>query len=150
VATCSDYAELIQAFRAWYLDGMRSTFATIDAVAGLPIGYCEKICRPLPARRFGPISLGPLLGAGGLKIQLVVDEEALERIRRHSAFKEHSPNAPYSRQYASRSMRPERKRNRFITRANSQILNARRLLVTTPAQRRNWARAAAAKRWART
>jgi len=76
------------ALRAWFLDGLHTTYGTIDDLSGLPSGYCAKLFSPIPVHRFGKVSLGPLLGAAGLQIQLVIDEEQLECVRRHSKFRE--------------------------------------------------------------
>ena len=53
----------------------------IDVVAGLQSGYASKILAPSPMKRLGPASMGAVLGALGLKLLAVVDEEAVAKYR---------------------------------------------------------------------
>jgi hypothetical protein len=48
-------------------------------VAGLPIGYVQKIIGPRPVRRIGMMSLGPILSILGVKLIMVEDADALKR-----------------------------------------------------------------------
>jgi len=55
-------------------------------VTGLPDGYCAKVLSrnggatdPRGKRRFGLISLGPVLAGLGLKLAVIEDEEILAR-----------------------------------------------------------------------
>jgi hypothetical protein len=152
VARICDYEGLREALRKWFLDGLQTTYACVDALASLPDGHAGKLFAPIPHARVGSKTLGPLLAAAGLELQLVVNEVQLERVRRHHDFRERSARAPYSRRHADASMRPARKRpaNRTtISKATSPILQARKMLLTTPTQRRHWARQAAAARWSK-
>jgi hypothetical protein len=79
VATFADYSGLV--------DGLRSRLAelnvaghTIDHIAGLPAGYALKVLGSRPVKRIGPRSMGDLLGALGLKAQLIEDPEAFARV----------------------------------------------------------------------
>jgi len=150
VATCRDYGELIAALRCWFSDQMNCTYKTIDLVAGLPVDYAAKVFAPVPIRRLGATSLGPILGAAGLELQLVVNEAQLARILQHSQFKTRSIHAPYSRQHTNRGVRTNSKRNKgWWDSEVGKIMRARGMLKTTPAQRRRWAKAAIAARWSR-
>jgi hypothetical protein len=58
--------------------------AAAAQVAGLPVGYLQKILSPIPksrknVRRLGVASLGPTLGALGVKLLVVEDLEAVAR-----------------------------------------------------------------------
>lgn len=52
---------------------------TIDEIAGLARGYASKVLAEVPLRRLGPDTLGPMLGAVGIKLLAVDDETALAR-----------------------------------------------------------------------
>jgi hypothetical protein len=47
----------------------------------LPDGYASKLLSPIPYRTVGLLSLGPLLGALGLKLAVLPDAEALAKVR---------------------------------------------------------------------
>jgi hypothetical protein len=49
------------------------------AVCGLPSYYPVKLLAAKPVRRIGALSLGPMLGALGMKLIAVVDENAVAR-----------------------------------------------------------------------
>jgi len=149
IAKCRTYSELTHALRSWFLDELRLTYASIDDIAGLPSGYCAKLFSPIPVHRFGAVSLGPLLGAGGLAIQLVIDEEQLERVRRHSKFRERAVNAPFSKRHPNASLRTTRPHPSWFTSATARIMRARGMLSTTSQQRKKWSRHANAVRWSR-
>jgi hypothetical protein len=70
-----------------FIDGLRARVAelnvaghTIDHVGGLPVGYAQKVLGSRPTKRVGLKSMGDLLGALGLKAQLVEDPEAFARV----------------------------------------------------------------------
>jgi len=54
---------------------------TVDYVAGLPTRYTAKLLGLQPSKSFGPISFEALLGAAGLKLLVLEDAEALDRVR---------------------------------------------------------------------
>jgi hypothetical protein len=54
---------------------------TVDAVAGLPTRYTQKVLGLQPRRNFGQFSLDGLLGALGLMLIVVEDAEALARVQ---------------------------------------------------------------------
>jgi hypothetical protein len=75
-----DYAQLVRAIRTWIAE-LGTAGETIDDVAGLPLRYTMKLLAPVPVKGIGRTSLGPLLGALGLKLVVAVDHEVLARIR---------------------------------------------------------------------
>jgi hypothetical protein len=81
LAEITSYDGLILALRARQ-DQLNVSLATIDYVAGFPDRYSGKILSLRGARRIGMQSLGPLLGALGLKLIAVDDPEQLAKIRR--------------------------------------------------------------------
>ena len=88
-AVITNYADLIAALRA-RADEIGATRLQIDAASGLPEGYAGKLFGPSKMRCLGKISLGPVLGALGLKLVAVPDDQALELVshnygRRHKA-----------------------------------------------------------------
>lgn len=58
----------------------------IDEIAGLPIGYTDKLlCEP-PLRNIGPTSLFPLIWAIAHRIAFIPDPEARKKIEKHHMF----------------------------------------------------------------
>lgn len=70
-ATSYDELQAIMRARA---DALGISRETIDEIAGVPRGYAAKTLAEVPMRKLGPDTLGPMLGALGLK--LVVAEDA--------------------------------------------------------------------------
>jgi hypothetical protein len=58
------------------------TLATLDEIAGLSERHCSKIFGPTPTKFCGPVTLGCLLGALGLRIIITDDPAALARVER--------------------------------------------------------------------
>ena len=81
LAFVKDYSGLMDALRARVRE-LKVTHATIDDVAGLQINYVGKILAPVPLRAIGPVSLGPLLQSLGLKLVVMEDLTALQRIEK--------------------------------------------------------------------
>lgn len=87
LAVITDYRELIVAFRARAAAcNIAIGGSSAAELAGLPDRYIGKLLGPSTlgrgknARRVGMISLGPLLGLLGVKLMMVVDPEATERM----------------------------------------------------------------------
>jgi len=76
LATVNDYPGMLAALRA-RAEELRISRETIDQVAGLPSGYSGKILGIKQVRRLNLISLGPVLGALGIKLVMVEDAAAL-------------------------------------------------------------------------
>lgn len=79
LAIVRDYDDLHAVLRA-RADELNVSRLTIDHVAGLQDGYTAKLLAPVPLKRVGAISMGPLLAALGLALVVVEDPEALERV----------------------------------------------------------------------
>ena len=86
-----DYAQLVRAIRTWIAE-LGTAGETIDDVAGLPLRYTMKLLAPVPVKGIGRTSLGPLLGALGLKLVVAVDHEVLARIR-HRLVERHASSS---------------------------------------------------------
>jgi hypothetical protein len=79
LAIARDYGELIDALRG-RVDELGLTMQTLDDLSGVQQGYCAKILGPAQSKSLGPISLGCLLQALGLSLQVVEDPEAVAMI----------------------------------------------------------------------
>jgi hypothetical protein len=80
LAVCRSYAELIAVLRARVAE-LGASGETVDDVAGLPLRYTMKLLTPIPVKALGRTSMGPLLGVLGLKLVVMEDTEAFEKIR---------------------------------------------------------------------
>jgi hypothetical protein len=76
----SDYDELINGLRLRAAE-LNLSGADADRLSGLPERYAQKLLGPNQIRRLGAISLGPFLGALGVRGQLVEDKTAVERLK---------------------------------------------------------------------
>lgn len=142
-----DYAQFAAVVRAW-LEELKVAGETVDELAGLPIRYTSKALGVLPAKGFGRTSLGPLLGALGLKLIIAVDVETLERMRRRLPTRERV-GSQYARgtMLAGRKQKKRTKRGQNVNSDHAKALRARQLLITTPRQRSAIAKRAARARW---
>ena len=81
VACIDNYEGLVAALRRRTCE-LRAMLEEVDAVAGLTRGHTEKLlAHRYPKKFFGDVSLPSVLGALGLKIALVEDEEQTQRVR---------------------------------------------------------------------
>lgn len=81
----SDPFEMRKAFRL-LVEASGMSRRKIDEVAGLPIGYTDKLlCEP-PVRNIGPTSFFPLLWALSHKIRFIPDPHAKRKIEAHHMF----------------------------------------------------------------
>jgi hypothetical protein len=78
--TISDYTEFVEAVRD-RADELMMTREELDYQAGHQPGYSGKLLGRKHVKRFGFFSLGPTLGALGLKILLVEDTAQTAKIR---------------------------------------------------------------------
>jgi hypothetical protein len=76
----TDYESLIAAVRARIAE-IGISYSTLDFLAGTQVGYSAKILGPTPSKSFGPVSLGCILGALGVRLVLKPDPEAEARMR---------------------------------------------------------------------
>src|SRR6516162_5037704 len=76
-----EYSDFIQTVRNRVTElGIHGT--RFDALAGWPEGYLSKLTCERPVRRIGMTSMGPLLSAMGVKLQMVEDPAGTARLRR--------------------------------------------------------------------
>jgi hypothetical protein len=68
--------------------------ALVDELSGLGAGHTGKLLGPVPVKRLGAQSLSDLLGALGLKLVVVVDEEQSARIGKRWTRKNTSSDHP--------------------------------------------------------
>ncbi len=141
IAEFSNYDELINALRLRAAE-LNLSGEQIDCYAGLPARYAQKLLGPNPVRRLGSISLGPFLGALGVRCILVEDETSVERIRRQIT--------PRKAQYARNGMRAGSVQISLTSRFMQQIRkkggeNSRKYMSKRLAKQ--LAKRAAAARW---
>jgi hypothetical protein len=79
IAVVSDLAGLHAAIREWVAE-LNVSRATIDHVGGLPDGHASKLLAPAPLKHFGHVSLGLMLGACGLDLWVMVNDEKLRQL----------------------------------------------------------------------
>ena len=72
--------ELLDALRA-RRDALNISHETLDSISGLQSGYTSKLLAPKPIKNLGPITMGPLLGALGLQILVVEDQEQVSKVQ---------------------------------------------------------------------
>jgi hypothetical protein len=79
------YARLVEALRDRVCE-VGTTFAGVDQLAGLPDRYAQKLLGHDPIKSMGAISMFPILAALGLRLLLVPDPPALEKLQAHSLW----------------------------------------------------------------
>jgi hypothetical protein len=151
VTTLNGYAGLIDIFRARF-DELGITGECSDHLGGLASGHTTKLLTKGHMKRFGPVTLGAILGVLGVKMVITVDQEQLAQIsgrltpakfrRWHAADKA----MPTKRRPAKR--RPA-KTYYFGNPVNARLARAKATLLMSPMQRRRAARHAALVRWRR-
>jgi hypothetical protein len=82
LAEVVSYDDLIAALRA-RKDELDISFLELDFIGGLTSGHSSKLLAPVRPymKCLGPVSLGLILGALGLRLLVVEDPEALARVR---------------------------------------------------------------------
>jgi hypothetical protein len=108
------YAGLLSALQARALERRISLGGAAAAqVAGLPVGYLQKILSPIPksrknVRRIGVTSLGPVLGILGVKLVMFADPEAIARygskipVRQERSVRTSAVHLHFSRQFLAK------------------------------------------------
>jgi hypothetical protein len=76
----TDYISLHAALRE-RANQLNISRTTLDGLAGIPDGYASKLLALKPVKIIGPKSLGPVLGALGVRLLLIEDEEAVRRLK---------------------------------------------------------------------
>ena len=137
-AEVRDYSELIFALKQ-RMHELGVTMETLDDIAGLPTRYASKLFAPRAMKTLGKISLGPLIGALGLKLIVTEDAEQLALVRSRLTKRRSAPAA-------TPSMTPSI--DDFFRRIGALGGHAR-VLALSPYRRRQIARMAARARWSR-
>lgn len=145
IADVLDYDGLVSAIRA-RAEELNISRNTIDDVAGLTPGYASKLLAAVPLKKIGAVSLGPLLGALGMRIVLVEDLEQMRRVaermtKRNAAQSRLLPDGKHLGVTVKISLRQLKKLSRLGNDARSRSLSPRR--------RKLIARHAAQIRWER-
>jgi hypothetical protein len=137
VAEILTYDDFLAALRAWIYE-LDTNYSCISDLAGLQDGYLGKLLAHTPSRNFGRTSLGSVLGALGLKLLLVTDDEKLRAMRpRYVRRKKHASDDACNQK--SRSLR--------FNASLASLLGHRRALILSPARRKAIAQTAARARW---
>jgi hypothetical protein len=141
LAEVRTYSQLIEALRQRSA-AIGMTREQLDAEAPLQLGYAAKLLSPTPVRALGVQTMGPVLMTLGVKLVLMEDVEALERITKCAkSAADANHTMPTTR---------KRKRHRFPKGPEfAKMMRARGLVKQSPVERRKIARAAARARWRR-
>jgi hypothetical protein len=79
IDSAGGWGALVEAFRR-AVAYRNTTLEAVSELGGLPARYANKLLAPEPMRNIGPISLGALLGALGVKLVMVQDDDAFARV----------------------------------------------------------------------
>ena len=139
IAEIREYDEFTAALRKWVYD-LDTTYDCVSDLAGVQDRYLNKLIARSPIRNFGRTSLGPVLGALGLKILLVIDTEALAKMR---------PRYKKRRKHASDDASDGNARSLRFNSKLAHVFAHRRALLQSPETRKQIARKAARVRWGR-
>src|SRR5258705_9487623 len=98
VGTAGNYLTFIAALRQRLTGDLGLTYETLDVLGGWASTYATKLLAPEPSRpkdahrwrpssrALGPLSFDALLGLAAVRIVLIEDPMALERLQRHRDF----------------------------------------------------------------
>src|SRR6516164_1004632 len=137
IAEVTTYHGFTAAIRQWIAE-LDTNYACVNDLAGLQDGYLSKLIARSPIRNFGPLSLGPTLGALGLKLLLVIDTESLAKIR---------PRLIKRKKHASDDASDGNRRSLRFNSKLAHVFAHRRALLQSPETRKQIARKAARVRW---
>jgi hypothetical protein len=146
LAVVSDYRGLIEALRA-RAEELEVSRRTLDEIGGLSDGQAAAILANFAG--MGPVSLGLILGALGLQLAVIEDQEATARLRRRI---DGGLRRIGKMVRPSHSIQARKKtvRYSFLTDPISQrVKGKRRMALLTKAQRRAFGRRGNIVRWAR-
>ena len=79
ITVITDYRGLVTALRRRIVE-LGTSMESVDEVAGLPARYTSKLLSRNNKTSLGQTSMGPILGALGLKLALLHDDEALAKV----------------------------------------------------------------------
>jgi hypothetical protein len=88
----SDYTEFVEAIRD-RADELGMTRLELDHQAGIQSGYSGKLLSRNHIKGFGKLSLGPVLGALGLRLVLMEDTAQTQKIRARMTLRERAVRA---------------------------------------------------------
>lgn len=150
LAVVRSLAELHAAVRA-RTEELGISRQVLDDLAGLQPGYSGKVLAPRPMRLMGRMSFGAILGALGLALIVIVDEEQLRKVQgRHEPRMRHMVRKLYVlRKNGKHCNKPNFVKLSFLRQIASKAGKAR-LIKISPKRRRQIARQAARKRWSPT
>jgi len=136
LAVVSSYEEMLAALRNRVTE-LQINGERFDEYAGLPRGYLSKLIGANPVRRIGACSFQPILAGLGLRLLVIEDNAATERLKRGVVAR----NQSYVRSTPSIILTL-----RFFQRIG-RIGAQARIDNSTKKQRQEWARKAAIARW---
>ena len=136
IADVTSYEQMLAALRA-RVNELQLNGERFDEFAGLPRGYLSKLIGARPIRRLGMTSFGPVLAGLGLRLLVIEDNAATERLKnrlppRNSSFVRAAPSIVLTVRYFKK-----------FGRKGAQA----RVDISTKEQRRGWAKKAATARW---
>ena len=80
IADVTSYEQMLAALRA-RVNELQLNGERFDEFAGLPRGYLSKLIGARPIRRLGMTSFAPVLTGLGLRLLVIEDQEATERLK---------------------------------------------------------------------
>ena len=80
IADVSSYEQMLAALRLRVTE-LQIKGEAFDEFAGLPQGYLSKLIGAKPIRRLGMTSFAPVLAGLGLRLLIIEDQEATERLK---------------------------------------------------------------------
>lgn len=141
LGTATDYHSFMVLLRARAAE-LKVSRDVLDEVSGLGARYVSKLLGPRPVRRVGMKTLGPLLGALGVRLVVEEDPEAMARFCKRNGFGKRD-----ARLVRSASVHIELSQREMKKRQRNGGLNSRKNM--TPRRARQLARNAAHVRWER-
>jgi hypothetical protein len=80
IADVNSYEQMLAALRA-RVNELQINGERFDEYSGLPRGYLSKLIGARPIRRLGMASFGPVLAGLGLRLLVIEDQGATERLK---------------------------------------------------------------------
>jgi hypothetical protein len=125
-------------------DALNISRETLDEISGLQEGYSGKLLAPTPIKNLGDLSLSLLLASLGLRLVLIEDPAALERVQNRLVPRNTKAVRDVACLWGPKPGMPVSKRWIKEIGRKGGLASAQAL---TPEQRRKRSRAAAAVRW---
>jgi hypothetical protein len=94
-------AHIVEAYRQRIRE-LNITYATVDAISGLPDGYTAKLMSPKPMKGLGEKAIEGLNGALGMAFVQAVDSEQVERVKGRWVRRKRQPDKKKQIALASR------------------------------------------------